>query len=267
MLENALNRIIKYSIYLLVFFVPLFWLPYTFEAFEFNKLYLVFYLAVIALAAWLVKMFVVEKRLNLRRTPLDIAILVFLLAIIITSVFSVDSVSSWLGFYGRFTDSTIGLIALVILFFVVVNNTKAILGGNSKKASLQKILKLMALSLAFVMLASYLSIFGLWPKMPLIGNNLSAIMNLKSFNTASSSLEGLAIYLAAMTALIVGVVLTNVLRKIGKKATQDERNKSKKNIFIKALYSLAKIKTLFYSILIISSLVLLIKNWKTIGKR
>jgi len=103
------NRITKCSIYLLVFLLPLFFLPFSFEAFEFNKQYLLFFLVSIGLFSWIAKMVLVDKEIRFKRSPLDIFILAFLFTAILSAIFSVDKSSSLFGFYGRFSDGLIGL--------------------------------------------------------------------------------------------------------------------------------------------------------------
>lgn len=123
-MRKICNFVIKVSIYSLVFLMPLFWLPWTNEVYEFNKQYLLFFLVGLALLAWLVKMIVVQKRFVLRRTPLDLWILVFMAVMILSAIFSIDKISSWFGFYARFSDSVIGLLTLSVMYFVVVNNIR-----------------------------------------------------------------------------------------------------------------------------------------------
>ena len=86
-MANLLNRIIKWSIYLLVFLIPLFWLPFSFEAFEFNKQYLLFFLVSLGFLSWLAKMILVDREFKLKRTPLDIPIMVFLFPAVLSAFF------------------------------------------------------------------------------------------------------------------------------------------------------------------------------------
>jgi len=116
------NRIIKLSIYLLVFLLPLFFLPFSFEAFEFNKQYLLFFLVSVGLFFWIAKMVLVDKEIRFKRSPLDIFILAFLFIAILSAIFSVDKSSSLFGFYGRFSDGLIGLLSLGIFYFLIINN-------------------------------------------------------------------------------------------------------------------------------------------------
>ena len=119
-----LKKITKLLFYSLVFLLPLFWLPITSEYLEFNKQYLLFVLVCLILLAWLYRQVISSKRLVIRRTPLDIFIFVFMILMILSAVFSVDRVSSLLGFYGRFSDNLVGILSLCVLYFLIVNNVK-----------------------------------------------------------------------------------------------------------------------------------------------
>lgn len=241
-MRKIYNFVIKYSIYALVLLMPLFWLPWTVEMFEFNKQYLLFVLTALALLAWLAKMIIIRKKVVFRRTPLDIWVLVFMLIIILSALFSIDRTSSWLGVYGRFSDSAIGLLAMCLMYFVVVNNTRlgrkilrsdfgkdktleletgeTSLGASSQDmrfnlkkdnalkisgrgVCLERIISLVLVSGWVATLAAYFSIFNIWSKIP----GLPSVMNLQSFNPVSGSLEGFSIFLAALVGLIAGIFL------------------------------------------------------------
>lgn len=118
-----LQKAINYCLAFLVFAVPLFFLPFTFEAREFNKQALIFLGAVVILGFWVVKI-VTTRRIAWVRTSLDYAVAAFLFVYLIASLLSVDKVSSFLGYYGRFTGSFISVLVLVILYFLVVNNLR-----------------------------------------------------------------------------------------------------------------------------------------------
>ncbi len=190
------DKIIKFSLYLLVFLVPLFWLPFSFEAFEFNKQYLIFFLVSISFLAWLARMILVEKEISFKRTPLDLPVLIFLMVAILSAIFSVDKSSSLFGFYGRFSNGLIVLLSLGVLYFLITNNR----GIGEKGVAIQGLVKIFLLAVFFVVLISYLSIFGIWQKIP----EIPPIMSQRTFNPVSGSLEGLAVFLAIFLALLVG---------------------------------------------------------------
>src|SRR4030042_3789067 len=121
-MEKTFANVTKWSIYLLVFLLPLFWLPFSFEVFEFNKQYLLFFLVILALFFWLARMIMVDKEIRFKKSPLDIPILVFLFLAVLGTIFSVDKFSSIFGFYGRFSDGLIGLLTMGIFYFLITNN-------------------------------------------------------------------------------------------------------------------------------------------------
>lgn len=135
------DAIIEYTFYLLVFFVPIIFLPITSELFEFNKMILVYLGASIIFTAWLFKS-VSDKSLLLRRTPLDIPIVLFLLANIITTVFSVDNHTSIFGHYSRFQGGLLSTISYIILFYALTT--------FFDKEKLIRLLKILLLSGAIV---------------------------------------------------------------------------------------------------------------------
>ena len=234
-----LKRITKLFFYLLVFLLPLFWLPITSEYLEFNKQYLLFVLVCLIFLAWLYKQVISDKRLMIKRTPLDIFIFVFMILMILSAVFSVDKVSSLLGFYGRFSDNLIGILSLCVLYFLIVNNvrtTKLTLSQNSSEKFEQasnnreaprpsfketwtarfaipglttnKLINVFLVSVGVVVIISYLSIFNIWARIP----GLPGVMKTKVFNTIAGTLEGLSVFLSVVLCLIVGRILMAKLK-------------------------------------------------------
>lgn len=130
-----LNRIIEYSFYVLFFFVPLFFLGNTSELFELNKMWLTFALAVVIGAVWFMKM-IAERKILIRRTPLDIPIILFLISQIISSIFSLDPHVSFWGFYSRFNGGLLSFITYILLYYAFVSNLELIHVLRSIKISL-----------------------------------------------------------------------------------------------------------------------------------
>jgi len=216
-MQKTLNRIIKTNIYLLVFLLPLFFLPFSFEAFEFNKQYLLFFLSSLTLFAWVAKMVLVDKEIRFKRTPLDITILIFLLVAIIGTFFSTDKISSIFGFYGRFSDGLISLLNLVIIYFLITNNLEVETKTSNQKTKKEEnnyqptgvnisgIMKAILWSIFFVILFSYLSIFGLLKSFKM----LPVVMTTQTFNPVAGSLEGLAMFLAVVIVFLTGLIMVD----------------------------------------------------------
>jgi len=230
-MANIFNGIKKASIYLLVFLIPLFWLPFSFEAFEFNKQYLLFFLVSLAFFAWLAEMILVDKELRFKKTPLDIFVAAFIFIAILSAIFSVDRGSSIFGFYGRFSDGLIGLLSLGVLYFLITNNVgmplkradlnaeeTLKLAENQRRAQRQisesGLIKTLMWSVFFVILFSYLSIFGGWQHISNFKLQISKFtfqlphLTMPSgFNPVSGSMEGLALFLSIVLVLLVGLIL------------------------------------------------------------
>lgn len=265
-MEKALNRIIKSSLYLLVFLLPVFFLPFSFEGYEFNKQYLLFFLVSLAFLAWIAKMVICDKEIKFRRTPLDIPVLVFMFFVILSAVFSVDKTSSLFGFYGRFSDNLIGILSLGVLYFLITNNVslsgkplinadkkpintdtdKKISINQPKSASISGMLKAFLWSVFFVILFSYFSLFGVWQILNqylaklISGFQLPAMIQSRIFNPIGGSLEALAMFLTVVVILLVGLLLQ-------KTQINADKNTDKH-----------RFRNLIYSFLLITSLFLLI---------
>ena len=115
------NKIIEFSFYALFFLVPLVFSGDTSELFELNKMWLTFGITAIVGLAWGTKM-IVEKKIHIQRTPLDIVLLLFLLSQVISSIFTLDQHVSWWGYYSRFNGGLLSTISYILLYYAFVTN-------------------------------------------------------------------------------------------------------------------------------------------------
>ena len=185
---KLLNFIIKTSIYLVVFSVPLAWNPWTFEAFEFTKQYLLIFLVLLGILAWITKMIFVERELHVKRTPLDLPIFLFVLVATVSTFFSADLWSSLFGYDGRFSDGLLGMLAVVGLYVLVVNTVQ-------RPASLVRVF---LLSASAALTIGYLSLFGVLQQF----SQLPPLLQLTGFNTVAQSLEGFSLFLAFLISFL-----------------------------------------------------------------
>ena len=139
--SNLADAIIEYTYYALFFFVPLIWLPFTSELFEFNKMIIVYIGASVVLTAWLYKS-VSEGKFIYKRTPLDIPIFLFLFANIAATVFSIDQHTSIFGYYSRFNGGLLSTISYITLYFAFVT--------FFDREKLMRLLKILLFSAAIV---------------------------------------------------------------------------------------------------------------------
>lgn len=65
---------------------------------------------------------ILQKKIQIQRTPLDIPLMLFLASQIVSTVFSLDPhVSIW-GFYSRFNGGLLSIIAYISLYYAIVTN-------------------------------------------------------------------------------------------------------------------------------------------------
>lgn len=142
------NKVIRGIIYALTFLLPVLFTPWTFEPLEFSKQMLLFVMTSAALVAWLLRILVL-RQVKLVKTPLDVPIGIFLLIYLLASIFSVDRVASFLGFYGSFYGNFFQVLFLVLFYYLIVNNFNSI-------AEIKKLLGIfffsMFCSLAYIVL-------------------------------------------------------------------------------------------------------------------
>jgi tetratricopeptide (TPR) repeat protein len=185
------DKIISLVIGLLVFLTPIFILPFSNEIYEFNKVYLIFYLSGIAFIFWLLKM-ILRKEARIIRAPLDLLVIVFLAAMALSTLFSADKISSLLGFYGRSSDSLILFLSLGMMYFVIINNLV--------KSQISKLLNLFLFSSFIAIIIGICSVCGKFI-IPL------EIAQTRIFNPAAGSLQGLAMFAAMIIILSAGLFL------------------------------------------------------------
>jgi Flp pilus assembly protein TadD len=213
-MEKFLNLILKVTIYLLVFLFPIFVLPFSFEVPEFSKNYLLFFFVSIAFFVWIARMVLVDKAIRLRWSLPDFFVLGFLLIAGLSTLFSIDKISSIFGFYGRFWPSLLGVLNLTVFYFLITNNTSVSSAPSRGPVISKPPLTLNGLLTAFfasvflVVLASFFTIFGIWQKLSSI-LSLPAFMLQKVFNPAAGSLEGMVVFLTVAASLLVGLILIN----------------------------------------------------------
>ncbi|MEK7579951.1 MAG: tetratricopeptide repeat protein [Patescibacteria group bacterium] len=156
--EQVFFRYTRWLIYILVFSVPLFFLPWTSEVLEFNKHFLIFVFSAAALTLYLVQV-VRSGKLTFKKNPLNYPILIFIGAIILVSLFSDFKYQSIFGGFGAgFYESLLSAIAFAVLFFVVLN----LFGQNSGSAKTDalKLFNIFSFSLFIVLVLAILNLFG-----------------------------------------------------------------------------------------------------------
>ena len=115
------DQIIEYAFYLLLFLVPLVLTPLNYELFEYNKILFTYALTIIIAGAWIIKM-IINRRVLIRRTPLDIPLVLFFLSQFLSYLFSIDRHVSLWGYYSRFHGGLLSTISYLFLYWALVSN-------------------------------------------------------------------------------------------------------------------------------------------------
>ncbi|KKS90005.1 MAG: hypothetical protein A3G66_04425 [Candidatus Levybacteria bacterium RIFCSPLOWO2_12_FULL_39_17] len=156
---SRIDSLIKWSFYALFFFVPLVMFPATYELFEFNKMWFVFGISILIFFLWASKM-IISGQIEIRRTPLDIPIALFLASQIISTIVSIEPHVSLWGYYSRFNGGLFSMIAYIFLYYAFATNlTKS----DSKAPVSYKILFVSLISGLIVTLWGLPSHFGYDP--------------------------------------------------------------------------------------------------------
>lgn len=131
---EKINKSIEFVFYGIFLTTPLAMHPYTSELFEFNKMWLVYIYSLILFFLWGTKI-IIERKLEIRRTPFDIFLLLFLASQFIATIFSMDHHTSFWGYYSRFNGGFLSMLCYVFLYFAFSTNVLS----QDKEESLKKV--------------------------------------------------------------------------------------------------------------------------------
>lgn len=126
---KSFQKVISSLFGILLFLVPLILWPYTSELFEFNKIVITYFLTILIVAFWIMRM-VSERKFIFRRTILDIPLVVFLGSQLISTLISIDPQTSWFGYYSRFNGGLLSTLSYLLLYWAFVSNIEK---GDAKK--------------------------------------------------------------------------------------------------------------------------------------
>ena len=210
-LPDYCTRVIEYSFYALFLLVPLTFNGGTSELFELNKMWLTFGLTIVIAAAWITKM-IAQRKVVIQRTPIDIALLLFLLSQILSTIFSLDQYVSWWGYYSRFNGGLFSTLCYILLYYAFVSN----LGIKH----VLRTLKVSLISGLFVALWGFPSHFGADPTCLVFRGSLDTSCWTEAFKPTIRAFSTLgqpawfAAYLALLIPLALAYAINNFKRKV-----------------------------------------------------
>jgi tetratricopeptide (TPR) repeat protein len=149
---------INVFIYALVAILPLLFVPFTTEFFEIPKLVLLSVASLILVTLWVLK-WVIQGKVVITRTLLDIPLLILAIIIILSTVFTDSRYVSIFGNFPRIHGSIIAWITYIIFYFVTVSNIKS-------RAQVKTVCYTLLISTTISALVSLISYFGLFLPLP-----------------------------------------------------------------------------------------------------
>jgi len=119
-INNFCENILRYSIYILIFLLPILFLPWTSDALDFNKQTFLVLFVFVALFAWLAKI-LISGKISIKLNKTNIAVLVLFLAFLVSTIFSTDKYGSFWGWPRVTSESFLTVLCFIIFYFLVSN--------------------------------------------------------------------------------------------------------------------------------------------------
>ncbi|HBI33908.1 MAG TPA: hypothetical protein DEA43_03625 [Candidatus Moranbacteria bacterium] len=185
-----LDSIVTVSLVLLFFGIPLFFTGLTLQGISFEKQIYFYAWLLIALVAWVSKG-VITGEMKIKKTPLDIPVVLFWLACGASLFFSVDRWHSFWGYFGDPSRGFMNVTALVVAYYLIVshfNKKRFVLVGS------------------FLIAANFL--LALWATLNLLGVQIvpAKFSQFAPFSPIGS-ITGMGIFLGAMIPIALVFIL------------------------------------------------------------
>jgi tetratricopeptide (TPR) repeat protein len=114
------DAVTKYSIYALIFLVPIFFLPWTSDALDFNKQALLLVLIFIASFSFMLKI-LVSGKFKISKSPIHFAAAALFVVYAVSTVFSVNKYGSFWGIPQQLSESMLAIICFFLFYFLISN--------------------------------------------------------------------------------------------------------------------------------------------------
>lgn len=120
-ISKVLGAVMSLSIFMIFLGLPLFFTGLSFQGINFEKQIYFYVWILLALVAWAARG-VIEGEMKIRKTPLDLPILIFWLIYLLATAFSIDRWHSFWGFFGDPSRGLMSVTALVIMYYLIFSN-------------------------------------------------------------------------------------------------------------------------------------------------
>src|SRR3989339_167628 len=118
--SKQLQSLTRTLVYLLIFFLPLFFLPFTLDPLEFNKQTLLLVLTFVAALSWFGSM-LLDRRIELKRGLINVLPFFLISAVFFPALYSVAPYVSWVGSHRQEYTSVLTVVACALLFYIMAN--------------------------------------------------------------------------------------------------------------------------------------------------
>ncbi len=197
-MTNILDKVSKASIYLLVFLLPLFFLPWTTNVLDFNKQALLIFLVFVSLGCWLLKS-LTQGKISLNRNIFNLPVIIYLLILGLASLFSAYKYGSFWGLPLSISSCFLTIFAFVLLYFLIINvfvPSESIKNKKSNGTGEQGIFGLLIVLIISGFLATLFGVCQIFGKIPLSHNTIG---------TANS----LAVFIVCLLPLVLSILFTS----------------------------------------------------------
>ncbi|MDH4330889.1 MAG: hypothetical protein OEV93_05055 [Candidatus Moranbacteria bacterium] len=188
-MAGIFDKLISLSLFMTFFGLPIFFTGLTFQGVVFEKQIYFYFWVLLASVAWASKS-VISGEMKIKRTPLDIAIAIFWLAGLVSTLFSVDKWHSFWGFFGDPSRGLLNITAVIVMYYVILSNF------NAKR-----------LRLMMTGFVSAVGVVSLWTLLTIFGVTFLPA-KLREFSPVSltGTISGLRLFLGASIPVILSVV-------------------------------------------------------------
>lgn len=183
---KSCEKVFKTSIYLLVFLLPIFFLPWTSDVLDFNKQFLLIFLVFISFFAWMLKI-LISGKFKFTFTSVHIPLIVLFFVLLFSTLFSFYPYGSFWGWPQSTGESFLTFLCFVLFYFLIINIFEK-----------QEVFRLIIYLLFSSFLAMLFGIFQLFNKFLLP----FAFSKTSSFNTIGST-GSLAVLAAGLLPLLI----------------------------------------------------------------
>jgi len=186
----ALDKVIQKLIYILVFLFPLWFLPVTVNAIEFNKQILLVFLVVIALILWLIKI-LNQGEVGWKAGIINIIFGIFIVVYVLATIFSLRPYNSLVGWSTHVSGGLVNVLCFFALYLLIVNNIRGL-------KDVFKLVLLLLFSGGLVCLIGFIQIWGgfMFPW---------DFTKLNAFNTVGT-VNSLGVFAAAILTLVTALL-------------------------------------------------------------